>query len=825
MSPLSSPKEQHPAFLPGGTFARPGMLAALSLVAGSVLGLSIPIECFFLPVLIGIISLIGILVFYSKPTTLAICFCGVFFSFSATRQSFLCEIDEFNAQRIDRFVQSEDKLATVEGTVLEFPRQTKWGWNFVLGKNISLGAQGKRLEAQTTIAIRQSSSPATDEIMSHVVPGDQLRTMGLPMELPHTTTYGERNDWLLAKGAPLLLKGRKVEMLSQTKDRSLYQKFLATSLWFGNSTAVSISNTLEEKESGILKALLLGRTSNLDQWQREAFRRAGLMHLFAISGLHTMLIGGLMLWFLRLFGMKPHWRLCLLMIGLFFFAALVGLRPSVLRACLLLLAFESQELLRRPIEPLAALGSIASILMLFNPRLLWQIDFQMSFLCATVIVLISPWMYELQQIMGRKLGWGWKGTVLIRTVQVFFASAAIQLMLAPIMLRTFGEVSMIAPISNVLLLGLVALIVKFGFFCLVLSLAIPALGFAGIGALSSPLMLVDWIAETLASFPFAAISGGSLPIFYTMAFYLLVFISPWFKYRGRTMPKRRHWQFAPSMLAMGLLVSALPLFHSQSNQLEVTFLDVGQGDAILIRTPDNRAILVDAGPDSCAPFLPRMIRERGVKELDTVILTHCDADHLGGMAELFEEMPPTRLITNGNMTTTLEYQELVHEVYKQHIPVYKASRGNSLLDEESRVILRVLNPEKETILDIKDQNETSLVLYLEYAGKSFLLTGDAETKAELEMIKDQLPIDCDILKAGHHGSKHSTSSLFLQATTPDLVIFSAGKGNRYRHPAEETLNRLRTEKIPSLRTDQDGSITITVSSFGDLHWTATRRED
>lgn len=240
--------------------------------------------------------------------------------------------------------------------------------------------------------------------------------------------------------------------------------------------------------------------------------------------------------------------------------------------------------------------------------------------------------------------------------------------------------------------------------------------------------------------------------------------------------------------------------------LKVIFFDVGQGDAIYIETPNKKQVLIDGGPDdSVLPLLSKFM-PFGDRSIDLVVATHPDSDHISGLVDVLGDYKVKTVIDNGVVNGTTVYNNLEKEIKENKIKNITAKSGMKIiLDEKRNIYLDILSPFED--ISKEDTNDNSIVARLSYGNQSFLFTGDATIYSEVLMHqREKNLLDADVLKLGHHGSKGSSSILFLEDVSPKISIISAGKNNRYGHPDEETLERLKELQIPYISTINEGNI-------------------
>lgn len=260
------------------------------------------------------------------------------------------------------------------------------------------------------------------------------------------------------------------------------------------------------------------------------------------------------------------------------------------------------------------------------------------------------------------------------------------------------------------------------------------------------------------------------------------------------------------LMVIGIVVYAVPQTLPASNELEVTFLDVGQGDAILVEAPNDVDVLIDGGRTKKILDLLSAELPFGDDTIDIVIATHPDADHIGGLPFVFDAYTVDKVFEPGVSSSTQAYQAFQSRIRDKKIERILARRGMRIvLDEEKNIVLDILYPDRDTTG--WETNEASIVTRLSYGTTSFLLTGDSPVEKESYLVKhDGIALQSSVLKLGHHGSKTSSSESFLKTVAPLYAIISAGKNNSYGHPHPSVLSRLNQLHIPYLETSKMGSI-------------------
>lgn len=255
------------------------------------------------------------------------------------------------------------------------------------------------------------------------------------------------------------------------------------------------------------------------------------------------------------------------------------------------------------------------------------------------------------------------------------------------------------------------------------------------------------------------------------------------------------------------VLTAIVLFSGKDKKLEVVFIDVGQGDAILIRTPNNQDILIDGGPDNSTVDKIGRLLPFYDRDIELMVLTHAHSDHVSGLVPILKRYQVDQIFYSGKVINDApDYLTWFKLVEEKSIP-FQVVTGGEKINLGENLMLEVLYPfEDFTGKSLDDLNDTSVVIRLVYQETEFLFMGDASAVVEKKLIDKDLNLVSDVLKVGHHGSKNSTSPEFINAVSPNYAVISSGKDNKFGHPHFKTLNTLAKEKVKILRTDLCGEV-------------------
>ena len=547
-------------------------------------------------------------------------------------------------------------------------------------------------------------------------------------------------------------------------------------------------------DAGLARALLIADTRGIPVEMRDRYAAAGVVHLLSISGLHVAIIAAAVQLALQI-ARLPQRVVALAALALTaLYVAMIGAPAPAVRSGVMLGVTAVSRLVQRPTSPWAALA-LGALVPLVEPRTVMDLGYQLS--VAGMAGIVASGVLVRRSIAPRFDGWRrWLASNLCASV---VASAVT----TPLVAWTFGQVSLVAPFTNLVATPLLGLAQPMLFLALLLAPLQPIARFVA-DATHPLLALFDAVSTAGAAVPYAAIGvSPTLPAaLLGGAIAVAIVVTCASHFPGRSM-------VAAAACAAALVW--LPLVPAAHSGVELHMIDVGQGDALALRTPANRWILFDAGRiwrggDAGRSTVIPYLRRRG-GSLDAFVLSHPHDDHVGGAATIVEALRPRLYLDAAYAGGSEAYRRSLAAAAHRGVPWRRVNPGDSL--DIDGVMLRILGPDSAWTAALDDANDASVVVMARYGEVRFLLTGDAETAEERWLVESAGDaLRADVLKVAHHGSRTSTSPTFLAAVRPRVALISVGAGNRYGHPGARVVEDLAGIGALVLRTDRSGSVVI-----------------
>lgn len=615
-------------------------------------------------------------------------------------------------------------------------------------------------------------------------PGD---TVTGEFELHYTGSGAENTQYFSGKG--LFLIGYPKEIDYEIGREANTAKYFAPIL--RQKILKLMDQIFPEDIRPFCKALLIGETSELPFETAQAMRDSGVYHIVAVSGMHVSIL------FALIYLLSGRQRVLTAIIGiplLFVFAAIAGFSPSVVRASVMQGLMILSLLVNKEYDPPTALSAAVLGILVVNPLSITSVSLQLSVGCMVGIFLFSSKIYQYFYSKV-KLKKSEQKSLKAKLIRGCFGSISITLgamaVTTPLCAIYFGSISLASVVSNLLLLWLVSFI----FYGVIAACALGAL-WLPLGTVIGyiiywPIKAIFCVTEVISNMPLSTLYTSSIYVIAWLIFAYVLFMV-------FVKSKKKHpWVFACCLLVGLAATVTFSWLENRTDDYRITAVDVGQGQSIILQKK-GQCYVVDCGGDSsseAATNAVQVLRSQGIFRIDGLIITHFDEDHAGGAAEFLSQIPAEYLYLPVTEENTI-LSELTSAYSDKIVWVEEIITEN----EDNLTII----PAEQGL----DSNESSLCVLFQPENCDILITGDRSFDGEKELMEQiDLP-DLEILVAGHHGSKTSTSLELLNKTRPEIVIISVGADNRYGHPTWETLERLDMFGCAVYRTDLKGTITF-----------------
>lgn len=560
-----------------------------------------------------------------------------------------------------------------------------------------------------------------------------------------------------------------------------------------------IEESLPKQQAALLNGMLIGYREGLSDDVQQAFSDAGLTHIMAVSGMNIAFIVLPLVFISRKLYLNQKVANTAIIAFLAAFLLVTGFTPSVVRAVIMAVIILIGQMLRREADIITSISLAAMLLLLYNPYMLSDVGFQLSFVATLSLVLFYK---NIRAYIPQKYIPGF----IAETIAVTLAA---QIGVIPVTAFYFNKVSMISLLSNLIVVPLVQIVTVVGVIMAALG-QVNILLSQAVGYLNSTfLSFILYVTKVSSQLPFAALRVVTPSFAAILLYYVVVLFFLWYK------PK-----FKPSfkpvfyLIPIVLLTAIAGIYAIIPGKLQVVFIDIGEGDSTFIRSASGRTVLIDGGGYNSrlnpganigdtviVPFL----LDYGITKLDLVVATHGHDDHTQGLMPVLKDFEVGSFIiprTGSNK----EFGTLLDIANSRNIKTDTCSEGD-IIKLDGKTFFTVLHPAGKGSTDGLSLNNTSLVLKLVYKNISILFPGDIEEEVENALVDSRENLEADVLKVAHHGSASSTKTAFLDHVKPRAAVISVGKNN-FGHPAPLVVDELNKRGIILFRTDEDGAVVL-----------------
>lgn len=780
---------------------RPMVGIVTAYIAGILIGHWLNCPFIYLFIVMGLLLAASLIILLIKKDHLLILSTFLLF-ISLSMASFLyydLTVRGVLANPILNFVTAKD--STIEGTVLREPE--KYPNKTLLTIKTESVRQGEKIHKvkaliQATIYHYGSQPSPTFHY------GDRLAFEGQLRKPPRFRNPGgfDYSAFLMRKKISAIVSlssCQKIWKIGSARGNPLVR----TAIYFKDRMLSVIHETLPHPHSALLEGILFGKRAALPEHISNMFTTVGVVHVLAVSGLHVGLIVSIFYWLFRLVRLSRKGAVGPTIVVIILYALMAGSRPSVVRAGIMAVVILVALCVYRQTDIYSSLALAALVILLVNPLALFDVGLQLSFIATLAIIYLYPVLWPRLKFLGSY------------PAKLLTVSLAAWIGVTPLLSYYFNRISPVAIIANLVVVPLVGIIVSLGFAS---ALVAPAsLMLARIFSNTNFLALTGLLESVrfFSGWPLAGMQVFTPSPLFVGAYFLGVigFVNI------RRAARARKIITVMTLLLVTVFVWS-GILGAPRDELKVTFLDVGQGDSIFIQFPSHNEIfhrpnlLIDGG-DGKFDTLTEYLLDQRVRRVDTMVLTHPDNDHLGGLLNVLSNFEVGRVLESGQKHNSPGYEKFLAIIERRGIPYHLVGDG-SCIRVGPDIKIEVLHPKE--LLFYATQGETSnnnsTVMRLSYGEVSFLFTGDIEQPAEEELCNYGIQLHSTIIKVPHHGGPTSSSTKFLELVKPECAVISVGARNPFGHPSPETLKRYEILNTKIYRTDRDGAVIITADEKG-----------
>ena len=722
------------------------------------------------------------------------------------------------------------------------------------------------IEGNVRLAVRWPGD-GTAPVLFHC--GQRIRAVArllLPQDYRDPGTWS-RTDYLLDQGitATASVNAGDVQVLGPADSPSLRCRLSALQ-HAASARLLALPDSMQrlpgplrlsKEDAAMIAATVTGDRTYLNHSLRVGFERTGSFHMLVVSGLHLGIVAGCFLWVARQFRLSQLPATLITIAASLAYALFAGFATPVQRSLWMVTLYLLGRLVYRDRSPLNTIGFASLCLLAVSPRSLFESSLQMTLLAVIAIsgiavpllqnsvhpllvatsdlslvaidAKLAPRLAQfrvqmrmiagaLQRAISRRVGWSlfpWLMRLSLRCVELLVVSIAIELAMTLPMAIYFHRITLLALPVNISILPLLIVLMPAALLTMLALLLWPAGAIVPAAVVAVFLHAGVGLVRLFGSMAWSDFRVPTPLVWQRMAVCVLLGAAIAFARRANGSGARWQWFFAWASLVLAALAAVAPRsIQHPRDALLVEAIDVGQGDSLLLITPDGKTLLVDGGGFGGGPrqaqqeydigeeVVSPTLWSRGIRRLDVVALSHAHSDHLGGLPAVLRNFRPAELWV-GNNPRSADYGALLAEAAALHVRVREFRAGDEARLGEVQV--HVLAPSRSYQPGDEPNNNDSLVMHVAYGATSVMLEGDAESPVEREMIREP-GLESTVLKVSHHGSASSTKPEFLARVMPQWAVISCGLHNRYGHPREEVLSSLEASKVRTFSTDINGAV-------------------
>jgi competence protein ComEC len=727
---------------------------------------------------------------------------------------FLLGFAAVGAWRISGFVADRDSatelsqklddtaLPEFTGTVASQDEETNSGRHKILLQNIRVMLNKQQVEIPGRV---QALLPSDVSDLSSFTPGNLVHGAGylsVPLSVSNFNIYNYRESLAVSEiyTTARIPNSRFIKIERRTTFAARLQAALAGFRRFCES---SIYSSIPKQQADQCAAMLFNDLGKLSDTDKQAYRDSGTMHLFSVSGLHIAVFAMVLSLLFRAMRFSHRWAWTASCIVLLCYVLLLDFVAPALRSLIMFSSYTAGRWMKREVDNISSMVLGAAIILVLHPLDLWQASFWLSFMGVAGIITFLPLFLEWTSSPHRRAVTKW----LIESLAV---TLAVSVMIFPLQLWYFQQFNCLSPITNLFAALLSFPILAGTILTICVSPISAALAQLSGAATAICMQMMTGAAHIAANQNWALLltakpAACMVALYYVLLFaghYLVHRQSPEFLFKSRA-------RFAIHLPLAILLLLGSTAFAAQPGKLRLWFLDVGQGDSTLVQFPTGESLLLDAGniqPDYGKLVVVPELKALGITRLGTIVATHDDADHIGGIPYVSNHWRVESLVEGTSSTQKSELSAMIQQSAElHHLNILLVHAGQVFRCGKAEV--EVLNPQSAANTAAESDNSRSVVLKITYGKFSVLLMGDADISVEKRLLTSK-KLECDLLKVGHHGSRTSSCPEFIATVQPKVSVISCGWRNRYGHPSPEVIHRLGSTQTRVYRTDLQGAVLV-----------------